>query len=130
MGRPPRSGPPKLLTDVELELMSLLWKLGEARVRELIEALPAGRDLAYTSVSTVVRILETKGMVGSRKDGRAHVYRPLVSKQEYEGRSVDHLVDKVFDGTPTALVQRLLEHDGLSRDELEEIRRVLEDKLK
>jgi len=129
MARPRRTTRPRLLTEVELELMTVLWKRGEATVREVLEGLAAGRELAYTSVSTVLRILEQKKLVQSRKEGKVHVYRPAVSKETYEARSVKHLVDKVFDGAPSAMVMRLLDEDELSRGELEELRSRLEEKL-
>jgi predicted transcriptional regulator len=130
MGRPRRTGRPKLLTEVELELMSTLWQLDEGTVRDVLGLLPRGRSLAYTSVSTILRILEGKRLVKSRKVGKANVYRPTVSKSVYESRSVRHLVDKVFDGTPSAMVMRLLDDEGLSSDELREIQRMLEERLR
>lgn len=130
MARPRRTKRPKLLTAVELELMTVLWKRGEATVREVLESLPPQRNLAYTSVSTVLRILKQKQLVQCRKDGRVHVYRPAVSKETYEARSVKHLVEKVFDGAPSAMVIRLLDEDELSRAELEQVRRRLEEKLR
>ncbi len=129
MGRPRRTSRPKLLTEVELELMSTLWQLGEATVRDVLGQLSKGRNLAYTSVSTILRILEGKRLVKSRKGGKANLYRPAVSKSEYERRSLRHLVDKVFDGTPSAMVMRLLDDEGLSRAELREIQRMLREKL-
>ena len=129
MGRPRRTSRPKLLTEVELELMSTLWQLGEGTVRDVLGHLSKGRNLAYTSVSTILRILEGKRLVKSRKGGKANLYRPAVSKSEYERRSLRHLVDKVFDGTPSAMVMRLLDDEGLSRAELREIQRMLREKL-
>ncbi len=129
MGRPRRTSRPKLLTEVELELMSALWQLGEATVRDVLDQLRKGRNLAYTSVSTILRILEDKKLVKSSKIGKAYVYRPAVSKSEYERRSLRHLVDKVFDGAPSAMVLRLLDDEGLSRRELREIQRMLKEKL-
>ena len=130
MGRPRRTSRPKLLTEVELELMSTLWQLGEGTVRDVLAHLAPGRSLAYTSVSTILRILEGKRLVNSRRNGKANLYRPAVSKSEYERRSLRHLVDKVFDGTPSAMVMRLLDDEGLSRAELREIQRMLGEKLK
>ncbi len=130
MGRPRRTSRPKLLTEVELELMSTLWQLGEATVRDVLAQLATGRDLAYTSVSTILRILEGKQLVNSRRNGKANLYRPAVSKSEYERRSLRHLVDKIFDGTPSAMVMRLLDDEGLSRAEIREIQRMLREKLK
>ena len=130
MGRPRRTARPRLLTEVELELMSTLWRLGEATVREVLDQLPRGRTLAYTSVSTILRVLEGKKLVTSRKQGKAHVYRPTLSKSDYESRSLRHLVNKVFDGAPSSMVQRLLDDEGLSREELREIQQALEERLK
>jgi len=107
----------------------MLWQMGEATVREVLEQLPRGRSLAYTSVSTILRILEGKRLVKSRKVGKAHVYRPAVAKAAYERRSLRHLVDKVFDGTPSAMVMRLLDDESLSRAELREIQALLEERL-
>ncbi len=98
----------KMLTDVELELMTILWKLNEGSVADVIEGLPKNRDLAYTSVSTILRILEQKGIVKTRKEGRGHIYIPALMKSEYEKKAVSHIVDRVFDGTPVALVKQLL----------------------
>jgi predicted transcriptional regulator len=120
---------PKLLTDVELELMNILWKIGQGTVHEVIECLPNGRNLAYTSVSTILRILEQKKFVRSRKEGRGHIYCPILQKQQYEGASLQHLVTKVFDGTPTAVVRRLLEVSDLSDEELKSIRSLLNERL-
>jgi predicted transcriptional regulator len=129
VARPKSKTRPKLLTEVELELMTALWQAGEATVRDVMERLPKGRELAYTSVSTILRILEKKTLVRARKEGKAHVYSPAVSKSDYEGRSLRHLVDKVFDGTPSAMVLRLLDDEGLSVDELREIQQRLKERL-
>lgn len=91
----------KLLTETELELMTILWKLGEGSVSEVLEQLSQERDLAYTSVSTILRILEQKGILDTRKEGRGHIYTPLVTKSDYEIRTVKHVVDRVFNGTPS-----------------------------
>ncbi len=115
----------KMLTEVELELMSILWKLGEASVAEVIEELPADRKLAYTSVSTIIRILEQKEILSSRKEGRGHIYFPLVLKNEYEQKAVKHVVDKVFDGTPLLLVKQLLGSTKLSEAEIKELKNLI-----
>ena len=105
--------------------MTILWKIGEGTVNDVLGALPSARKLAYTSVSTILRILEQKGVVVSRKEGRGHVYIPRLGKEAYEATTLHHLVTRVFDGTPTALVRRLLETERLSEDELAEIRALL-----
>ena len=118
----------KLLTEVELELMQILWSLEEGAVSEVQEALPEKRKLAYTSISTILRILEQKGVLKSRKEGRGHIYVPILSKTQYEQTSLRHIVSRVFDGTPTALVKRLLEDPHLSEEDLQSIRSLLEGK--
>jgi predicted transcriptional regulator len=118
----------KLLTEVELEMMRVLWARKEATVNDVLDALAPQRKLAYTSVSTMLRILEQKGAVGSRKEGRGHVYYPKLEKTVYETKSLRHLVDNVFGGAPVQLVQRLLEVESLSDEELTAIKKLLKDK--
>ncbi|MCI0572104.1 MAG: BlaI/MecI/CopY family transcriptional regulator [Myxococcaceae bacterium] len=125
MPRPSQPEPQKPLTPVELELMHIVWRLGEVSVADVLEALPQERKLAYTSVSTVLRILEQKGVVHSRKVGRGHLYSALLPRDAYEAHSVRHLVETVFDGTPSALVARLVEAVPLAPEEVEQLRRLL-----
>lgn len=124
-----KKNPEKLLTEVETELMTILWRLGGGTVNEVIAHLPPSRKLAYTSVSTMMRILEQKQVVESRKEGRGHVYVPLLAKEKYEATSLRHLVAKVFDGTPTSLVRRLLDDDDLSEEDLKAIRTLINERL-
>ena len=120
--------PTRLLTDVELELMNILWRLKEGTVTEVQAQLSGGRKLAYTSVSTMLRILEQKNIISSRKEGRGHVYVPLLEKEKYEKTSLDHLVNRVFDGTPVSLVRCLLDESGLTEDDLKAIRQLLNER--
>ncbi len=117
----------KLLTEAETELMAILWKLGEGTVADVIENLPSGRDLAYTSVSTFLRILEQKKVLKTRKEGRGHIYIPFLSKQDYEARTLKHVVDKVFDGAPLSLAKQLLNVSNLSKDEIKELKALLKE---
>lgn len=121
----------KMLTDVELELMTILWRLGEGSVADVIEQLPKGRDLAYTSVSTILRILEQKKVLKTRKEGRGHIYIPALGKSAYGAKAVKHVVDRVFEGTPVALVRQLLGSVKIGDDEIKELKSLihkLEDK--
>lgn len=115
----------KLLTDVELELMTCLWQLGDGTVHDVLGALPSTRPLAYTSVSTMLRILVGKGVLAVRKEGRGHVYVPQVSKAAYEATSLAHIVRRVFDGAPGALVRRLLETEKLDEADIASLRALL-----
>lgn len=120
----------KLLTDVELELMTILWRIGEGNVAQVLEKLPEGRDLAYTSVSTILRILEQKKILKTRKEGRSHIYIPLLSKTDYEAKTVMHMVDNIFEGAPTSLIKRLLDTVSIDDRELKEIKKIIEKKGK
>jgi predicted transcriptional regulator len=117
----------KALTPTELEMMNVIWRIGPCTVNQVVEALRPQRELAYTSVSTIVRILEQKGFVASRREGRGHLYEALVSKTDYQALSLKHIVSNVFDGAPSALVQRLLDSDALRPDELTKIKALLRD---
>ena len=115
----------KPLTEVEFELMSILWRLGEGSVADVIEQLPKDRDLAYTSVSTILRILEQKAILGIRKEGRGHIYIPALKKSEYEAKTVKDVVERVFDGTPAALVRQLLDSGDVGEKDLAEIKKLI-----
>src|SRR5581483_3990610 len=119
---------PKPLTAAELEMMNVIWRMGPCSVAQVLEQLRPTRELAYTSVSTIVRILEQKGYVTSQKAGRGHLYSAAVSRDDYQAMSLRHLVNNVFEGTPTLLVRRLLDSDTLSAEELAEIRSLLRNK--
>ena len=114
------------LTDVEFELMSLLWALGEGTVADVMKELPDGRDLAYTSVSTILRILEQKEILKVRKQGRGHVYIPVLTKSGYEASAVTEVVDRVFEGAPVLLVKQLLDSGKVSEADLAEMKKILE----
>ena len=119
-----------LLTAVELEFMNELWSLGQGSVREVLDSLPPERDLAYTSGATILRILDEKGFVESRKDGKTLIYKPLLEKDRYQTRSLQNLSRTLFDDTPATLVARLVDDAGLSEANLEEIRALVERRLK
>ena len=118
----------KLLTEVELEFMTVLWRLEEAAVREILDNLEPHRDLAYTSAATIMRILEDKGFVRSKKSGRTFLYRPTLSKESYQSRSLKNLSEKLFDNAPAALVAHLVEDSDLSDEALAEIQSLLDRK--
>lgn len=116
------------LTDVELEMMNIVWRIGPCNVHQILEHLPQERQLAYTSVSTMVRILEQKQFVRSIKDGRGHLYQAMVSREDYEAVSVSTIVRNVFQGEPSQLVMRLLASDQLTKDDLEHIKKLIAEK--
>jgi predicted transcriptional regulator len=118
-----------LLTDVELEFMTKLWSIGKGSVRDVLNQLAPGRELAYTSGATVLRILEEKGFVKSHKENKTLIYQPLVGKDAYQTRSLKNLSQTLFDDAPASLVARLVDDEGLSEADLEEIRALVERRL-
>jgi predicted transcriptional regulator len=118
----------KPLTATELEMMNVIWRIGPCSVLQVVEQLRPERELAYTSVSTIVRILEQKGYVISSKEGRGHLYEAAVSKEDYQRSTVQRMVTSVFDNTPALLVRRLLDTESLSSDDLAQIRALLRKK--
>lgn len=120
----------ELLTEVELEFMNELWALGEGTVREVLDRLPEDRNLAYTSGATILRILEAKDFVTSRKEGKTHVYIPSLTKDVYQARTLKDLSQKLFDDTPASLVAALVNDEDLSEEALGQIRALVDRRLK
>lgn len=119
----------RLLTPAELELMTVLWDSGEGTVRNVIDGLPADRSPAYTTVSTILRILEKKGFVTTRREGRSHVYVPGLPRAHYERRNLRSVLGSLFQGDAPSLVRRLVDAEDLSDAQLEEIRRIVDERL-
>ena len=115
-------------TDRELDVMSVLWDLGDATVTEVRERL--ADKLAYTTVLTVLRTLEQKGYVDHTGEGRAHRYRPLVKREAAGRNALRRLLDKVFQGSPELLMTHLVSDRNLSDEELRRLRKLLEARLR
>ena len=123
--------PPKqsaTLTEAELRLMEVLWQRGPSTVQQVLDALPGERPLAYNSVLTTIRILEKKGYLAHAKDGRAHVYAPLVERSEATRSEVRHLVQRLFRDSHELLVLNILEDSDLKQDELQRLKQYLKDR--
>ena len=115
------------LTDAELRLMDVLWERGTGTVSDVVEALPKSVPLAYSTVLTTLRILENKGYLTHRQEGRAFIYRPVVGRDQACQSAVSHLVRRFFDGSRDQLMLRLLEDKGLDARELKRLRRLIEE---
>jgi len=115
-------------TDRELDVMSVLWDLGDATVTEVRQRL--ADKLAYTTVLTVLRTLEQKGYVDHTGEGRAHRYHPLVKREAAGRNALRRLLDKVFQGSPELLMTHLVSDRNLSDAELRRLRKLLEARLK
>jgi len=120
---PPR--PSTTLTEAELRIMEVLWDQGPGTVQQVLEALPGNPTLAYNSVLTTIRILERKGYVEHVKDGRAHVYRPLLERKAASRSEIKHLVGRFFRDSHEDLVLNILEDRGLEAAELEQLKKIL-----
>jgi predicted transcriptional regulator len=116
----------KPLTEVELQLMNAIWTLGDCTVKDVQLEVSKTRELAYTSIATIMKILEQKGILKSIKTEKAHLYSSLVPKSEYEASSLKHLADNLFQGNPTSMVMRLLSDSKLSQEELSSIQMILD----
>ncbi len=117
--------PPKksnTLTEAELRLMKILWRRGESAVTDLVAALPDGEELAYNSVLTTIRILEQKGYVEHRQEGRAFVYRPSIAEQEASRSEIRNVLNRFFGNSREQLVLSLLGDEEISVDELERLK--------
>ncbi len=116
-------------SDLELQILSVLWERREATVREIMAALPDGKRRAYTSVLSVVQVMEKKGLVKHQraKDGLAHVFRAAVARRQVVGPLLEGLVRKLFGGSPSLAVQQLLTETKADAGEIEELRRFLDD---
>ena len=114
------------LTDGEVRLMNVLWKKRRATVAEVAAALPKSNPVAYNTVQTILRILETKGYVAHDQVGRAFVYRPLIEQTAARRGALAHLMKALFDGSPSLLVSNLLENEHLSPAEAERLKLLIE----
>jgi predicted transcriptional regulator len=120
--------PPKksnTLTEAELRLMKILWERGESAVADLVAAMPEGEALAYTSVLTTIRILETKGYVRHRQDGRAFLYTPCVVEQEAGRSEVRHMMHRFFGNSRERLLLSLLGDAEIHPEELARLKALI-----
>jgi predicted transcriptional regulator len=112
------------LTEAELRIMDVLWRKGSGTVQQVMDWLPA--TLAYNSVLTTVRVLERKGFVKHLKDGRAHVYQPLIGRDEASRSEIRHLLGRFFRNSHEALVLNILQDEAINTAELKRLREMLD----
>ena len=121
---PPRQS--ETLTEAELRIMNVLWLKGSGTVQLILDSLPERPSLAYNSVLTTIRVLERKGYVEHSKDGRTHVYAPLVGRKEATRSEIRHLLGRFFKNSHEQLVLNILEDRGLEPKDLARLREMLE----
>jgi BlaI family transcriptional regulator, penicillinase repressor len=126
--RVPRK-PSETLTEAELRIMQVIWQKGPGTVQHILDALTGtlldSPALAYNTVLTTIRILERKGYLEHSKDGRAHVYSPLVEREEASRSEIRHLIGRFFQNSHEDLVLNILEDRGIAPEELKRLRKML-----
>lgn len=120
---PPKSNQP---SNLELQVLSVLWENGASTVRDVLAALPDGKTRAYTTVLTVMQNMEKKGLLTRSKEGSAHVYAPAESQRQTLKPMMQNLLRNVFGGRVSTVMQHFLEETEVSEDEITEIRRLID----
>jgi len=117
----------KKLAKREEQIMHVLWEIGPSFVKEIIEQWPEPKP-HYNSVSTMVRILETKGFIGHEAFGKSHRYFPIVTKDQYKKKSVDDLLGNFFNNSPTEMLTYFAKKEKINEDELQAIIKMIKNK--
>jgi predicted transcriptional regulator len=113
------------LGDLQLAVLKALWELGSGTVAEVHKAMKGGDELAYTTVATLLRRMEARGLVRHREDGRKFVYEPTVSADGVSGSMAEDVLDRLFEGRLTHMVRHLITTRDISREELDELERLI-----
>jgi len=119
--------PSPALTDAEARVMAVLWQRQTAAVGEVVAALAKKRPVTYSTVQTILRILETKGYVTHSKVARAFIYRPLVDERQARRRALRHLASRLFNGSQSLLVLNALDDEEMDPAELKRLKKLIED---
>ncbi len=113
-------------SNLEMQILSLLWDRGPSTVRQVLQSMPDGRERAYTSILSVMQVMEKKGLLTHDRLGNAHVYRPLVDRRQTLGPMLRGMVSNIFGGRVSSVMQHLLEENEIDETELAEIRAILD----
>lgn len=115
------------LTDGEARVMSALWRKGSGTVAEILAEVRRKRPTTYSTVQTMLRILETKGYVSHEKVARAFVYSPRIDERQARRRALRQLVSRLFNGSPSLLVLNVLDDERIDPDELKRLKQLIEE---
>lgn len=118
------------LGELQLHIMQALWDKGEATVADVLQALSGHSDLAYTTVATMLRRMETRGLVSHRAEGRSFIYSAKVASAEVSRGMADHLVDRLFEGSLLNVVNHLLTTREVSQAELRQLEKLIAERRK
>jgi BlaI family penicillinase repressor len=127
MSRPPAEQP----TDLELQFLKILWEQSPQPVRQIRDSLAAsGRDIAHTSVITTLNTMVKKRFLTRKKEGNAFLFGPCVTRAQVSQSVLGDVVNRVFDGSAKAVLMGLFEHSDIDADELKELRKLIDQKMK
>lgn len=118
------------LGDLQLKIMKVLWQRGECAVSDVFAEISKERDLAYTTIATMLRKMEGRGLLTHRTDGRTFIYRAAVDEQSVTSNMSEHLLDRLFEGSLSDLVSHLLQTREVSREELTKIEKLIAERKK
>lgn len=113
-------------SDLEMQILSVLWDRGASMAREVLDAMPDGKKRAYTSILSVMQVMEKKGLLTHTNRGTAHVYKPAVNKNKIIRPFVRKVVTEVFGGQPAAMMQALINEATISDNDLSQIHQLLD----
>jgi BlaI family transcriptional regulator, penicillinase repressor len=114
------------LSKAEMEVVRIVWNLGEATVRQAFDAFPPQRNIDFTTVQTYLRRLETKGYLRAKRQGRALLYRPCVRPDDVIRDTVGDLVNRLFDGQTVPLLHHLIRDRSIRKEDIEELRAMID----
>lgn len=114
------------LGETEMEILNHVWKLGEASVTDVREQMLQSREVAYTTVMTIMKNLSDKSYLKYRKEGMSYIYSAAVQPDQVRFSLIDRLIDKVFQGSPKDLVQTLVQSENLTEEERNEIKKLID----
>ena len=114
------------LTEAESRVMAVLWQSRQATVGDVVAGLKKKHPVTYSTVQTLLRILETKGHVAHEKVGRAFVYRAVIDERQARRSALRHLVSRLFDGSPSLLVLNMLDDEEMDAAELKRMKKLIE----
>jgi predicted transcriptional regulator len=115
-----------ILTRQELQIMKVVWKLGSATVKDVCDIISQYKPTAYTTILTLMGILEEKGALVHSRNGRAYVYRPLLSRRQATRNQMDDVLERFFDNNPEKMIVYVLENEITDEAQLENVRNFLD----
>lgn len=113
-------------TQSELEILAILWRLGESKIQAVNDELCKLRPVGYTTTLKMMQLMEQKGLLGRKKDGKSHIYFPIEQQHETQTSLLDRLVQTAFAGSKSSMVMRLFDSKKISKKELAEIKAFLQ----